>query len=231
MYKFVLIIGLIFVAGKAHAQNGVAGTVPGANGGPSTTATWNSNGGMFSSTPAEGYLRGIGSLWSGLGNYLESMGVYENLHEVARQKYLVNEYNRVQGRWSLQDQAVERRKANHKNYIDREHARLDKLEEMANLAIRKENVQKRLNLPPRTESKFVWRGHEFKNYAEFRKSPQWLEMQTEWVVRNIHQNIREEKLRQSQQDSLEIIRKFRKMSPVDHARYESLKRAEAVLSR
>lgn len=64
--------------------------------------------GYHSSTAAQGYLNGMASLYQGQGQYLMSLGVYENYHQDAYRKHLENSSYRIQERWMIKDMYRER---------------------------------------------------------------------------------------------------------------------------
>jgi hypothetical protein len=230
--KFLLGAVLVLVSNVAQAQNlSVSG---GPNGITGTMGLNNGlNGHAFSSTPEEGYLRGLGAYWNGVGNYIHSQGVYENLHEQARRQYLQNEYNRIQGRMALKDQAEARRKANHKDAIQKENERLDMIMRMAELEKRKEEMRKAGLLPPKKEpnTTFVWKDQSFASYAEFKESPAYQELLDERAAREAKFAAEKEEAERRYQEVLELSRKYRKMSSLDWHRIEQRQRAEAILRR
>jgi len=232
MYKFLAMAILIFAASEVNAQgiavtggpNGISGTMTLGNNNNN-----NGSGPVFSSTAQEGWLRGLASAWSGMGNYLHSLGVYENLHEQARRQYLQNEYNRIQGRWALKDQIDARKKAAHKDYITMEHERLDRIVRLAELNKRKEEMTKAGLLPKPVKSVFKWKGQTYENYAAFKASPAYQTLQAERAKKEAERVAEEQIQEQRRKDAVELGRKHRRMSSLDWHRMEQKQRAREIL--
>jgi len=228
-FKFLTAFILLLVVTEVNAQ-GIAVT-GGPNGVSGTMALGNrcNDGPVFSSTAQEGWLRGLASAWSGMGNYLHSLGVYENLHEQARRQYLQNEYNRIQGRWDLKDQAEARRKAAHKDFITLEHERLDRIIRLAELNKRKEEMTKAGLLPPPAKKGFGWKGKSYGSYAEFKASPDYQVMLAESSKREAERVAAEMAEEQARKEAIELGRKHRRMSPLDWDAMEKRQRAREIL--
>lgn len=228
-FKFLAAFILLLAATEVNAQgiavtggpNGVSGTMTLGNG--------CNNGPAFSSTAQEGWLRGLASAWSGMGNYLHSLGVYENLHEQARRQYLQNEYNRIQGRWALKDQAEARKKASHKDFITLEHERLDRIVRLAELNKRKEEMMKAGLLPQPAKKVFKWKGKSYDGYAEFKESPEYQIMLAERAKKDAEYDAAQKAEEQKRKEAIELGRKYRRMSPLDWHRMEQQQRAREIL--
>ena len=170
MKKILTAVIFCLLASEGFAQT-VAGTV-GPNGTSGTVGFGlNNNNPAFSSTPQEGWWRGTAAYMSGFANYLQSLGAYENLHEMAVDKNIQNNYNRIQLRWAIKDEIAARKAANKKDYIALENERLDRLEKKAELDKRKLDLQKKGILPTPPKPSMGWRGHKFSSFEEFKKSP------------------------------------------------------------
>jgi hypothetical protein len=229
-YKLLAMAILIFAVSEVKAQ-GIAIT-GGPNGVSGTMALGNNNDNnspAFSSTAQEGWLRGLSSAWSGMGNYLHSLGVYENLHEQARRQYLQNEYNRIQGRWALKDQIDARKKAAHKDFITMEHERLDRIIRLAELNKRKEEMTKAGLLPKPVKSVFRWKGQTYENYAAFKASPDYQTMLAERAKKDAERRAEEDVQEQRRKEAVELGRKHRRMSSLDWHRLEQRQRALEIL--
>lgn len=171
MKKILTAAIICLFAAEGFAQT-VAGTV-GPNGTSGTVGFGlnnNNNTHAFSSTAQEGWWRGVAAYMSGLANYLQSLGAYENLHEMAVDKNIQNYYNRIQTRWAIKDEVAARKAANKKDYIKLEHERLDRLEKLAELNKRKSDLQKK-GILPKPQPSLGWRGHRFPSFDDFKKSP------------------------------------------------------------
>lgn len=224
--KFATLLLIVLMTDNLYSQT-VAGTF-GPNG---VSGTYGQDMNSFSSTPAEGWWRGAGAYMSGVANWLQAMGAYENLHEMARQKYMQNEYDRIQARRALRDQGEARRLANKKDYITKEHARLDQIERMAQLEKRKEEMRAAGKLPAKKPTRFVWGEHSFASYAEFRNSPhyrEFLDMRHRMLARQATFDALDE---QKQELALRILKKYRGMSEIDAVRLQEQIFANEVLSR
>jgi hypothetical protein len=143
-----------------------------------------------SSTAQESWLRGWGAAAQGFGQWMDSLGRYENMHESARQKYLQNEAERIRTRWAIQDEAKERRKAKYPDYYTRELERLDREEKRLEITARQHALEKKkqemvdngeLPSPP----KYTYDGVEYENYAEFKKSDAYKHRQQELAARRV----------------------------------------------
>lgn len=227
--KILVALIVFFITTEVKAQ-GIAVT-SGPNGVSGTMIINNCNNPAFSSTAQEGWLRGLSSAWSGVGNYLQSLGVYENLHEQARRQYLQNEYNRIQGRWSLKDQAEARKKAAHKDFITMEHEKLDRIVRLAELNKRKEEMIKAGLLPKPKKPVFRWKGQEYAGYEEFKKSPAYQEMLVESAKKTAEYQAKKEQEESKRLESIELMRKYRQLSPVDWHLIEQRQRAAEILAK
>ena len=220
MYK-CLVISFLLLANQAYSQTTIGSNgVVGFNGG---------NGPVVSSTLEEGYLRGMGAYSTGAGSYLQSLGNYEKLHESARKQYLENNLMEIQNRLILKERAEAKRKAV-PDYITRENARLDMIERRVALEKRVSEMRSAGTLP-KLKSSIGWKGHHFSNMTEFKSSPVYQEFLKE-AQEHEDKMIAENETKQKRQDeALEVIRKYRKMSSVDIARQQDLLHAAEIIGK
>lgn len=224
MYK-TLFMCLILMATEANAQ---MFTSVGTNGQISTSMPLNGNT-AFSSTAQGDILRGEATYITAQGQFIHNLGVYESLHESARKQYLQNNMAAIQNRLVLKEQTAARRAAQ-PDAIDRENVRLDKIQKMAELKKRKNQMIKDglLDVP---HSQIGYHGQYFKNIDEFKKSSFWQELVAEGEARTKAYNDELEVKKERDAAALLIIAKYRNMTSVDIARQENLKRAVEILSR
>lgn len=231
MIKILTAAIICLFASEGFAQT-VAGTV-GPNG-TSGTVGFNLNNGLnntpaFSSTAQEGWWRGAAAYMSGFANYLQSLGAYENLHEMAMDKQLRNNYNRIQMRWAIKDEIAARKAANKKDYIALENERLDRLEKKAELDKRKLELQKKGILPTPKPS-MGWHGHKFSSFEEFKKSPifgEFLEEARDREFASIKESLNKElRYQEALRATVMLRKKTYEQIENDAKRYQILKQLE-----
>lgn len=221
MYKF-LFCCLVLITSEANAQ--LYTSVSGSNG---TSTSIPTNG--FSATAEGDILRGMAAYSQAQGQYLHSLGIYEGMHEATRKQYMQNNMAAIQNRLLLKEQAAAR-KAAQPDAIDIENARLDKIQKMAELKKRKEQMVKD-GLLPAPKSNIGWHGYFFKNLEEFKKSPQWQEVIAEGEARVKAYNDELEAKKQRDIEALKIIKQYRGKTEVDIAREDDLKHANEIIAR
>lgn len=150
--------------------------------------------------------------------------------QAAQPYYYYTSYWNGRG-WSYQWQRGVRLDEN-----ERETKRLDFLERKYEIEQRKNDMRRRGILPyplpptphPPEDAGMVVNGRKYASLAEFKKTPEWDQFVQQGKDREAayYENARIEKQR-----NLEIIAKYRKMSSVDIARQEDLKRANAIINR
>jgi len=140
----------------------------------------------YSSTAAEGALRGRAALWVGQGVFLRGLGEYEVSHQEAYGMWLDNEHKRILDWWALRDNYKERFRKDHPNFIDRETRRLDMAEAKHALRERRAQLEKDgILLPPKPQ--FIFDGRSYASYNDFRGSPAWIKMRKEIILKNFRQ--------------------------------------------
>ena len=163
---FFRILGTMAILGmmvtSVDAQTSVAGGV--------------SVDGYHSSTAAEGYLRGRGAAAIGAGQYLESLGRYQNLNQEARRRAYDNWVNGVRTRWDIKDEYKARFRRDHPTYPERRMHQLDMIEARALVEKREEEMRAKGLLHPKPESAFGYNGVRYKSYAEFKTTPAYKQM-------------------------------------------------------
>ncbi len=124
----------------------------------------------FSSTANEGNLRGWGSLFRGMGNWLDSLGNYENLHEEARSKHIDNFDKGLHTKWRIQDEATARRRAafESKYGLQAKYQRLSLIEATAEYRAKEDDLRRRGLLPAKGKPGFNYRGVRYPSYNAFK---------------------------------------------------------------
>ena len=221
---FMAAVMLLSIASLVDAQ-GFAVTA-GPNG-ISTTVPF--NGTAISTTQQEGYLRGMGAYYNGLGSYYHELGIYENLHEQARSQYLQNHMLLIKQRMELKEIAAEKQKQAREAAITREEEALNMRERRFALEKRKEEMREKGLLPKIGKPSIGWKGHQFGSLDEFKKSPQWIQLQAERDQVEKERAAEELDKQERQEKALEVLRKHRNKSSVDWHRMEQLQRAKEIL--
>lgn len=144
--------------------------------------------------------QGYGFYYQGLGSYLESRGVYENLHQQAYRQAIDNWTHGVRSEWSLKDDWKMR---NRRDFIALENLRLDNYERWAELESRKAALRDRGVLSPRLATKIVINGVAFGSYAEYRASPVYVQM---LIAGQNRERLREAELRIQEQRHQDAVR-------------------------
>ncbi len=207
MYKtlmaLVVLVPTVTFAQTSGAVNTANGNLSGAINTP-----------QFSSTAYEGALRGWGALYGGMGDYLQSLGAYENLHEEARRKAMDNWAYGVQIRATMKDEYWARYRLAHPDYVTREMKRLDGLERLAEMKKRRLDVESAAGIE-RQKPGFVWKGHRFSSYAEFKLSPVYDEFLRLRNARQAQQDFAAHVQRDRREAAVEFLRKQRFPAPVE----------------
>lgn len=165
MFRKMMFIAVLAVPSMVLAQT--SGSINVGNNGSLSGGTATP---PFSSTGYEGALRGWGMFLGGMGDYLVSLGAYENLHEEARRKAMDNWAYGIRNRRVMKEEYWAHYRLSHPDFITRETIRLDNLERLAELKQRRKDVEERIGIQHKTPV-FGWRGHQFSSYAEFKASP------------------------------------------------------------
>lgn len=167
----------------------------------------------YSSTVAEGYLRGRGAALTGRANYLEALGNYQNIHQQARSRSMSNWAIGIRTRWSIIDERKARRKR--PSYIERRMLTLDRIEARALLTKREDGMRAKGLLPPKPEPGFTYRGLRYLSYAEFKKNIAYQHMIVERDARQLIRDI--EKLREKirYDAAVRLLAKRSRMDPIN----------------
>ena len=154
MFK-ILIITVLFMVGSVEAGDRS----------PSIGVGVGIEDGHYSSTAAEGYLRGRGAALTGKANYLEALGNYQNLHQQARSRSMSNWATGIRTRWSIIDERKVRYRRDHLSYSERRMLTLDRIEARALVEKREEGMRASGLLPPKREPVLAINVVRYKNYA------------------------------------------------------------------
>lgn len=176
------------------------------------------------STAAEGYLSGAARLMIGRGYAVDSYGRFLINRESARRQAIDNWSHSVRERWAIRDEYKARNKT--ENYLDRKERMLDQAERRHALQQREDELREKGILPPKTKGYFIHKGKKFYSIEEWKKSPEYAQQMDENRMRELQRNAEKLAEQKRQQDALDFLRMWRKMSYFDRERYSRLSAAE-----
>lgn len=162
----------------------------------------------FSTTVEEGRYRGWAAFVGSVADWIVAQGMYENLHEDARLKYMNNWRHGVYTRWEVSDHAKQRRKEYYENTygLTARKRRLEKkLEAQAFREYENELREKGL-LPPKSVG-IIYKGVLYDSYEDFKAANPDLRKQNEEAYKQ-----RLELQKEKREEALEFERQRRRYS-------------------
>lgn len=180
------------------------------------TAPW---GYRHASTAAEGYLSGRARLTVANGIALRHFGKYLIDRETARSQAIDNTAKRIRTRWEIQDEYRTRQRRLHPTYPERMEKRLDMAEKVHALREREKALIDKGILPPKPVPSFTYKGHKFKNYAEFKKSDLYWDMIKERDARLAKREAEKKAAEARRQQAVEFGRMWAGMSWLAREKY------------
>jgi hypothetical protein len=196
MFRVVLFLTLIGLTSQLRAQWGIP------------------NGAPKSATVEESILRGAGAYTYDQGRYLESLGVYQNLHQDALKKSYENWAAAVHTRNQLKDEWHDRHHG--VDAVTKGHQRLDNIERMAALKQR-EDAFKDKGLLPKVEPQIAWNGQSFRTWNDFKASPAYVAMIAERDERVRQDELKAREKKEAYDRAVDRMRYAGKLTPAEKA--------------